>query len=194
MRTAIYMVRHAESPYNEGTERTRGLTPDGLLKSRRVTEILKHEGIEAIISSPYSRATLTLEGLASDLNLEMKTHEDLRERHFASESYLVRDSEFMESLRYSFEDFHYALPGGESNHACQQRAVAVLLQILREYNGSKVAIGTHGNVMALMMNHFDPAYGWDFVNQTSKPDIYRLIFEDMRLLEVTKLWNGDAQG
>jgi len=29
MMTTIYMVRHAESPYTEGTERTRGLTTKG---------------------------------------------------------------------------------------------------------------------------------------------------------------------
>ncbi|MDF2653244.1 MAG: histidine phosphatase family protein [Paenibacillus sp.] len=29
MKTIIYMVRHGESPYNEGNERTRGLTPKG---------------------------------------------------------------------------------------------------------------------------------------------------------------------
>ncbi len=29
MKTSIYMVRHAESPYDEGDERTRGLTVQG---------------------------------------------------------------------------------------------------------------------------------------------------------------------
>ena len=39
MKTIIYMVRHAESPYNEGTERTRGLTTKGKGDVEKVTEI-----------------------------------------------------------------------------------------------------------------------------------------------------------
>lgn len=56
MKTIIYMVRHAESPYTEGNERTRGLTLEGKMNAEKITEILKDEGINIIISSPYARA------------------------------------------------------------------------------------------------------------------------------------------
>ncbi|SFL30896.1 2,3-bisphosphoglycerate-dependent phosphoglycerate mutase [Paenibacillus sp. 1_12] len=36
MKTIIYMVRHAESPYTEGNERTRGLTPKGKMNAETV--------------------------------------------------------------------------------------------------------------------------------------------------------------
>jgi 2,3-bisphosphoglycerate-dependent phosphoglycerate mutase len=52
-----------------------------------------------------------------------------------------------------------------------------------------VAIGTHGHVMTLMMNYFDSDYGLDFMNQTKKPDIYRLQFDEMELENVTRLWS-----
>lgn len=55
MKTIVYMVRHAESPYTEGTERTRGLTLEGKVKAAQITEILKDEGIQSMISSPYAR-------------------------------------------------------------------------------------------------------------------------------------------
>ena len=83
MKTYIYMVRHAESPYTEGNERTRGLTPEGMVNANKVTEILKDEGIDIIISSPYARSILTVDGLARQLNLDIKTYEDLRERYFS---------------------------------------------------------------------------------------------------------------
>ena len=88
-----------------------------------------------------------------------------------------------------FNDPDYALSGGESNHVCQTRATAVLKSILEEYKGKKIAIGTHGNVMTLMMNYFDSNYGFDFFNQTKKPDIYKMEFENSDLREVTRLWH-----
>lgn len=94
----------------------------------------------------------------------------------------------MPASKRMFEDPDYALRGGESNTVCQNRAVDVLKQILKEYKGTKVAIGTHGHVMTLMMNYFDASYGFDFTNQTSKPDIYKLQFKEMELEQVTRLW------
>lgn len=126
MKTILYMVRHAESPYNEGNERTRGLTSKGKIHAEKVTEILIDEGIDIIISSPYARAILSVEGLARQLNLEIKTFEDLRERYFAAEDYIIDNTELMSAIRDNFNDLDYALQGGESNHACQHRAITVL--------------------------------------------------------------------
>lgn len=186
METIIYMVRHAESPYTEGNERTRGLTLEGKKNAGKITELLKDEGINIIISSPYARAILTVEGLAEALELDIQIFEDLRERHFSD--CIITDEEFMPAMKRMFDDPTYALPGGESNTVCQNRSVGVITYILEEYKGKKIAIGTHGNVMTLMMNYFDSTYGWDFLNQTKKPDIYKLFFKDLELKEVKRLW------
>jgi len=188
MLTTIYMVRHAESPYTAGEERTRGLSHDGELKSRKVTELLQDEGIDMIVSSPYARAMLTVEGLARKLNLPIEIYEDLRERQFADDSYWIKDEEFMTQLQNMFSDPDYALPGGESSRVCQERAVPILIDLLEQHKGKKIAIGTHGNVMTLMMNYFDPSYGWDFFIETKKPDIYKMEFQGTRLEDVKRLW------
>lgn len=186
MKTFIYMVRHAESPYTDGDERTRGLTLEGKMNAEKITEILKDEGINTIISSPYNRAILTLEGLAKELELDIQIFEDLREKHFSD--YIITNEEFMPAMKKMFDDPAYALPGGESNTVCQNRSVVVLKHILEVHKGKKVAIGTHGNVMTLMMNYFNSNYGFDFMNQTKKPDIYKLQFKELELEEVTRLW------
>lgn len=184
MKTTIYMVRHGESPYNEGNERTRGLTPKGKVDIEKVTKLLIDEGIDIIISSPYARAILSVEGLAKQLNLEIEIYEDLRERHFASD--YIHD--LMTNIRNNFYNPEYTLPGGESNADCQNRSIAVLKTILKEHKGKKIAIGTHGLVMTLMLNHFDSNYGLDFLDQLKKPDIYKMQFEDLELEEVTRMW------
>ena len=186
MKTIVYMVRHAESPYNEGTERTRGLTRAGGMSAAKVTELLKNEGMHRIISSPYARAVLTLEGLAVVMNTDIQIMEDLRERHFSDG--FVADEDFASAEQKMFDDHDYALPGGESNRACQHRAAGVMKQILEEYEGENIAIGTHGHVMTLIMNDFDPSYGLHFMKQTTKPDIYQLQFEELTLEKVTRLW------
>ncbi|MCM3172913.1 MULTISPECIES: histidine phosphatase family protein [Paenibacillus] len=185
MKTTIYMVRHAESPYDEGNERTRGLTAKGKADVEQVTKLLSDEGIDIILSSPYRRAVLSVEGLAQHLNLEIETFEDLRERHFSSDDVI----DLMSNIRNNFYNAEYALPGGESNADCQNRSITVLKTILKEHKGKKIAIGTHGLVMTLMMNHFDSNYGLAFLDQLKKPDIYKMQFEDLELKEVTRLWN-----
>lgn len=186
--TIIYMVRHAESPYDEGNERTRGLTEKGKSDVEKVTQVLIDEGVDVVISSPYTRAVRTVEGTAQHFHLEVATFEDLRERDFAAEDDVIDRGELMSNIKENFNDSEYALYGGESNAECQRRAIAVLKSIVQEHTGRKIAIGTHGLVMTLMLSYFDSSYGFPFLEQLNKPDIYKLHFEDFELIEVVKLW------
>lgn len=53
----------------------------------------------------------------------------------------------------------------------------------------KVVIGTHGAVMTLMMGYFDSSYDLNFLYSTSKPDIYRMEFNEHELLNIQRLWD-----
>ncbi|GGH88249.1 2,3-bisphosphoglycerate-dependent phosphoglycerate mutase [Pullulanibacillus pueri] len=186
MQTFIYMIRHGESP-KEGNERTRGLTEKGKLAAERIKDRLKAEGIDAIISSPYYRSILTVQPLADSLGQEVFIFEDLRERVFSSDAERVPDQALNPLLERSFSDFNFALEGGESNAGCQKRAVNVLQDLLITYRGKKVVIGTHGAVMTLMMGYYDSYYDLDFLHRTSKPDIYRMTFDDQKLVGVKRI-------
>ena len=188
MNTFIYMVRHGDSPKTEGNERTRGLTEKGKLDSHLVSHILQNEGIDIFVSSPYTRAILTIQDIAKRKGKEILIFEDLKERVFSNSDFRMSDKELLPLLEKSFAEPSYALPGAESNAACQSRAIAVLKELLTTYQGCKVALGTHGAVMTLMMAYFDNQYDLNFLLQTSKPDIYRLEFDHQELLEVTRLW------
>ncbi|MEC0370617.1 histidine phosphatase family protein [Paenibacillus chibensis] len=187
MKTYIYMVRHGESPKTEGNERTRGLTEKGLADTARVSNILRAEGVQTFVSSPYTRAVLTIEGAARDVGKEVIIYEGLKERVFASEENITPDHELYSYLDRMFMEPELPLPGDESNAMCQKRSVAVLKEILNTYAGQKIAIGTHGIVMTLMMGYFDDRYGLDFLLQTSKPDIYRMEFEGERFIAAKRL-------
>ncbi|MGC5323874.1 histidine phosphatase family protein [Brevibacillus sp. SYSU BS000544] len=189
MTTFIYMVRHGESPKTEGTERTRGLTEKGKSDATRITELLKGEGIEVFVSSPYERAILTIQELARCSGKDVLVYEDLKERIFSNEDKRMPDDELMPLIKKSFSEPSYALEDAESNSDCQKRAIKVLQELLKIYQGRKIAIGTHGAVMTLMMGYFNDQYDFNFLLQTTKPDVYRMEFNEQKLVAVQKMWH-----
>jgi 2,3-bisphosphoglycerate-dependent phosphoglycerate mutase len=189
MKTIIYMVKHGESPkLDGGNERARGLTEKGKSDAQIVTQLLKDEGIDTFISSPYSRAILTIEGLAKSLGKEIILIEQLKEVVFIGDNKILPDSEVYPLVKKMFSEPHFSLPGGESITDCQNRAVTVLKDIIGEYKGRKVAIATHGAVMIKMMGYFDPRLDLDFLLKTTKPDIYRMEFNDGILTNTDRIW------
>lgn len=192
MKTFIYMVRHGESPKMGGSERTRGLTAQGVLDAHRITEILQGESIEVFVSSPYKRSILTIQELAEHSGQEVLIFEDLKERIFSAGDKRMPDEELSSLLTQSFVDPNVALMGAESNAVCQNRAIKILKGLLKTYQGQKVVLGTHGVVMTLMMGYFNSQYDLNFLLHTSKPDIYRMEFNGQVLVEVKKLWKCNS--
>ncbi|GIP29372.1 phosphoglycerate mutase [Paenibacillus sp. J23TS9] len=188
MKTYIYMVRHGESPKIEGNERTRGLTEKGKIDAHKITELLKDEGVDTFISSPYSRAVLTIEKLANFSGKEILVYEDLKEIIFSNEDKILPDKEVYPIVELMFTDPDFSLNGGESKSDCQIRSVAALKNILKEFKGHKIVLGTHGAVMTIMMGYFDSQYGYEFLMKTSKPDVYRMEFNDEELIDIKRLW------
>lgn len=190
MSTFVYMVRHGESP-KEGNERTRGLTEKGYLDAQRVTDLIKDEEVDVVVSSPYVRSILTVEKLAQLIGQKVLVFEDLKEKVFSSENIRVSDKELVPLLKKSFSDSNFTLEGGESNADSQKRAINVLKELLDTFRDKKVVIGTHGAVMTLMMGYFDSTYDLNFLHSTSKPDIYRMEFIEQELVNVERLWDVD---
>ncbi|MGV3467433.1 MAG: histidine phosphatase family protein [Heyndrickxia sp.] len=188
MKTYIYMVRHGESHKTGYKERERVLSEKGEIDAHRITELLQSENIDIFVSSPYNRSILTIQELADVSNKDIQVLEDLKERIFFAQDTRIPDEELFPLLEKSYSDGHYALPGGESNDECQKRAIKVLKELLHTYQEKKIAIGTHGAIMTLMMAYYDSKYDLNFLLQSSKPDIYRMEFNGQDLVEVTRLW------
>ncbi|HDX9627144.1 TPA: histidine phosphatase family protein [Bacillus cereus] len=191
MSTYIYMVRHGESPKLEGNERMRGLTEKGHMDARRVNDILKAERIDTFISSPYNRAMLTIEESANFYEKEIVVYENLKECMFSSEGQIISDKEVYPLVKKMFANPDFARTEGESYKDCQRRVVKVLKEILMDFQGQKIVIGTHGLVMTLMMNYFDKQYGFEFLMNTSKPDIYKMEFKEEQFMNVERLWKAE---
>jgi 2,3-bisphosphoglycerate-dependent phosphoglycerate mutase len=188
MKTFIYFVRHAISPFTLGKEKERGLSEQGKQDAHKVAQLLIVEDINVIASSTYTRAIETVKVLAYQSNIPILEFEELRERPIASLEYEVAEHELLDAIEKSFEDIDYCLIGGESTREAQDRAIPIIKRLLTEYEGKKIAIGTHGNIMTIIMKYFDNNYGNEFWKQTTKPDIYQLEFEGNKLNTVERIW------
>ncbi len=191
MSTYIYFVRHAISPFSLDNERNRGLSEQGKRDAIRVAEILKSEGIDVVASSTFARAIDTVRPLADHRAQEIIQYEELVERPIASLKIEIGEDELLRAIERSFADIDFCLEEGETTRQAQERAVPRIKQLLADYEGKKIAIGTHGNIMTIILNYFDKSYGYEFWAQTSKPDIYKLEFDGERLVQVERLWTSN---
>lgn len=185
----MLLVRHAESSVHLGEERTRGLTAQGLEDVRRLTAGLRQTHIDAVISSPYARAVLTVQGIADDRGLPVLAVEEWRERRLHGEDVSLPKEAFLAAIGRSFADPDEALPGGESLREAQARGLLALRELLREYRGGTIAVGTHGNLMVMLLRAFDARYDYAFWQRLSMPDVYRLTFGEDKLMGVERQWN-----
>lgn len=96
--------------------------------------------------------------------------------------------ELMISIEKSFIDIDFSLSGGESTRKAQERAIPIIEKLICEHKGKNIVVGTHGNIMTIIMNYYDKGYGFDFWNTTSMPDIYKMTFESNELKDIERLW------
>ena len=183
MITNVYLVRHAHSTYTPD-ELCRPLSEKGLRDAGKVTELLSLKNISHVISSPYRRAVQTVEGIANLNKLTIVTDDGFRERKLAADSV----ADFQDTVLKAWENLNYALPGGESGFCAQNRGIRSLRNAIDKYRGGNIVIGTHGNLMVLIMNYYDKKYDYAFWDKLNLPDIYRLGFTDEVLFEIERIW------
>ena len=176
----VLLVRHAE-PMPVGTEgvddNDRPLTEAGRAAAAELAAELDGWEFTAIYSSPYPRATATVQALADRRGMRVLLLVDLRERLLSTE---LHDG-WQDSLRRSWSDPDFALPGGESGRDAQRRAMGILdLLRSRHPDGGRLVIGSHGNLISLILQSLEPGVGYDFHLDMPMPALYRLTHDGLR--------------
>lgn len=184
MQTKLIFVRHAHSTFSFD-ESGRPLSTKGFSDAAIISEMLKKDSIDVVISSPYKRAIQTVEEIAGFFDLNVVIDHGFKERKLSNQP--VED--FDAAIREVWKNPAFSWDGGESNEMAQQRGVKAILNVLNQYKGKTIIVGTHGNIMVLIMNYFDGRYDFGFWNNLAMPDAYKLTFENEKLLEVNQLWN-----
>lgn len=154
--TKFILVRHGQSKANEcGYLVGKTEAPLSLLGERQAEAVskyvLKAYKVDAIYSSPLSRACNTVKGVADALNLPIITEDKLTEFNFGKWEGLTH-----EEIKNSFDDGYskwakdpgtFVPEGGEAMAQLQTRVVEKLKEIGKKEDGKTVLIGSHSSVI-----------------------------------------------
>ncbi|WP_078395105.1 histidine phosphatase family protein [Shouchella patagoniensis] len=165
MSKSLYLVRHAEATGQDPDAR---LTKQGEADALSLVHFFENKKISSIISSPYERAVKTIAPSAKKLNLPIKTDERLKERVLTTEKLMDWESPLKESFLYKDSK----LLGGETSNEATQRILAVCNEV--SSTTENTVLVTHGNLLALLLNHYNPAFGFSEWKKLRNPDIFRI--------------------
>ena len=176
----VLLVRHAE-PMPVGTpgyaDDDRPLTDAGRAAAAELAIELEGYEVTAMYSSPYARSLETLEPLARLRELEIHLLVDLRERRLSVEQH----DDWRDTLARSWADPDFALPGAESGREAQRRAIGVLdLLRTRHADGGRLVLGSHGNLIGLLLQTLEPEVDCAFHLAMPNPALYRLTHDGLR--------------
>ena len=171
--TTVYLLRHAESTVVPALpESDWPLSEAGVRQADDLRGRLEPLGIDHVVCSPFVRAVETVQPFCQAAGIELRIDHDLRERRLSGQ--LIRDFEGI--LRKTWEDFDFALPGGESSRACQERVTGCVSRLATAVRGQTLLVSSHGNAIALFLNSLDPAFGWPEWRAMRNPDLFRVMF------------------
>ena len=175
----VYIIRHCEA---EGQAPEAMLTATGMEARKRLADFLIPYQIEEVISSPYERAIQTIEMFIQDNGIPFKVDERLKERVLSSENLV----DWLEKLQQTYIDYDLKFTGGESSNEAVNRMIE-LVNELRQGNHASVAIVTHGNIMSLLINHYNGDFGFNEWKHLSNPDVYEINFKS-KDIKANRIW------
>lgn len=151
----IYIVRHGQSLGNLkggfAGHTDYPLSELGHKQARITADFLKSEQIDAVISSPLSRAVQTAEPIAQDRGLDIITNEGFIEMNFGEwEGMAIEEVEEKYDGAFTVwktQMYKTVCPGGESTIECYNRAIKALESTAKQYEEKNVCITTHGAVI-----------------------------------------------
>lgn len=176
----IYIIRHCEA---EGQSEDAPLTVKGLEQAEKLSDFFYNKKVDHIISSPFLRAIQTIQPLANRLNLEIQIDNRLSECLLSS----MPMSDWLDKLHATFDNLDLKYSGGESSKEAMDRIVNVVIDSLESGHESTVIV-THGNIMSLLLHHFDKNFGFEQWKELTNPDVYLLNSFDEKI-NYTRLWD-----
>lgn len=158
----VYLVRHCSATGQlPGAE----LSQAGRQQAKELASFFKDKNIHHIISSPYLRAVDSIQPTAQSKNIPISIDERLKERALSSSNL----PNWLELLEQTFTDLDLKLDGGESSREATDRAIKVVKE-----SPNNCVLVTHGNLMSLILKHFDDSIDFQDWKSLSNPDVYRL--------------------
>lgn len=162
--TTVFLVRHGLTAVT-GTRlygRTAGIHLDerGRRQAAALVERFDGVGLTAVYSSPLERCVETVEPLAAARRLEVRAVDGLVEMEAGEWT-----GRTLTSLRRTkrwrlvqHEPSSFRFPGGESFLEAEARAIAEIHRIAARHPRGRVVVGTHGDLVRILVTHFTGAH------------------------------------
>ncbi len=179
-RRRLLLVRHCQA---SGQLPDDPLTTLGFSQAKSLADFLSGRRVDAAVSSAFLRARQTIEPFAESAGLTVRVDPRLNERRLADGPL----DNWRDVIRSSFDDRDSRAPGGESGREALERAWACLNELLNGGYNLPLAV-THGNLMSLVLNSLDPAFGYGGWESLSNPDVYLLQESGDGRLAFERLW------
>ncbi|GAB6685898.1 histidine phosphatase family protein [Bacillus luti] len=177
----LIVIRHCSAT---GQERDAELTSVGREQANTLATFLleNHLQINYIISSPFIRAIDSIRPYALQANLSIQEDERLAERILSN----VPMDDWMQKLESTFTNIDIAFSGGESTKQATDRAISLIQDIL-ELEHDTTLLVTHGNLLTLILRHFDHSIGFHESKTLTNPDIYEITLNEQSIIK--RLWD-----
>ena len=178
MQTTIYLVRHGQTAWNK-EEVFRGRTDipldeTGLKEAESAGEYFKTFDIEAVYSSPLSRAWQTAQKISRFHSLDVQALEGLLDMSFGSwEGRSLKEVKETDGERYRQwrEEPHLLrLPGGETLAEVRARAMSALEEVVRKHPEKTVVLVSHrviNKVLICGVLGLDSSHFWQIQQDTT---------------------------
>jgi broad specificity phosphatase PhoE len=176
--TNIYLVRHGQTAWNK-EEIFRGrtdvpLNEMGLREASLAAEYFRGTEIQAIYSSPLSRAWQTAGKIAEVVRREVVSLDGINDMSFGAwEGQPLRDVQKNDSERYSqWRDAPHLvkIPGGETLDEVRLRAMTALEEVIRSHAGASIVLVSHrviNKVLICGILGLDNSHFWQIGQDTT---------------------------
>jgi len=157
--TELLLIRHGQTAWNK-MKRLQGhsdipLNEKGMMQAVALGENLKHESLDAIVSSDMMRALKTAEEIAKWHRMPVKVYQNLRERCYGAFEGMSHEEiaeHYPEShAAWLAADPDHLFPPGErmaeSMRQFHHRALDTLTHLAEEHAGKKVAVIAHFGII-----------------------------------------------
>lgn len=206
-KTIIYLIRHAETVDENGIRNTSEnsqlinekeiLSVKGEEQAKELSKNEELQNIDVIWSSSYTRAKATAKYIANVNNLPFNLDNDLSERKLGN---LKELGEFMKNKatrdpsQEQLLDRTFRTSDGESAEQTRERMNRFFDKILKEYNGKRIAVVSHGgSIKFFLLNWCNVnedvklVYNKNLILNIKSPCLLKLTFSDSKLINIEQI-------
>ena len=108
----------------------------------------------------------------------------LRERKLSSR--FIEDTEFEKTIQYLWQNPDKSLIGGESNREALNRILDLFEDLEERYSDKTILLSSHGNLLGILINHFDSSFDYKKWGQMTFPDCF-LVDKDKSVKRIMKV-------